>query len=123
MRAIGFQQPGGIDRNEALIDVGLPTPKPERRDLLVNVKAVSVNPVDTKKRKVIQPAPGAWQVLSWDAAGVVVAIGADVTLFFQRGDTVFYAGAIDRPGTNACAESRFAFVASTSCLATARRSF
>jgi len=59
MRAIGFQQPGGIDRNEALIDVGLPTPKPERRDLLVNVKAVSVNPVDTKKRKVIQPAPGA----------------------------------------------------------------
>jgi NADPH:quinone reductase len=100
MRAIGFQQPGGIDREEALVDIELPTPKPERRDLLVEVKAVSVNPVDTKKRKSIQPAPGAWQVLGWDAAGVVVAIGSHVTLF-QPGDAVFYAGAIDRPGTNA----------------------
>jgi len=100
MRAIGFQQPGSIDREEALVDIELPTPEPERRNLLVEVKAVSVNPVDTKKRKGIQPAPGAWQVLGWDAAGVVAATGPDVTLF-QPGDAVFYAGAIDRPGTNA----------------------
>ncbi len=99
MRAIGFQQPGSIDRDEALIDIDLPTPKPERRDLLVEVKAVSVNPVDVKIRQSAKPEPGTWKVLGWDAAGTVIAVGSDVTLF-QPGDAVFYAGAIGRPGTN-----------------------
>ena len=100
MRAIGFQQPGSIDRDEALINIELSTPTPEGRDVLVEVKAVSVNPVDVKIRQSAQLEPGNWQVLGWDAAGIVTAVGSDVTLF-QPGDSVFYAGAIGRPGTNA----------------------
>jgi NADPH:quinone reductase len=93
MHAVGFQQPGRIDRETALTDIELPTPKAEGRDLLVEVKAVSVNPVDTKMRKGAepaqgtQPAPGAWQVLGWDAAGVVAAVGPAVTLF-RPGDAL-----------------------------------
>jgi NADPH:quinone reductase len=100
MQAIGYQQSGNIDRDQSLVDIELPIPTPTGRDLLIEVKAVSVNPVDTKVRKTNQPDPGNWKVLGWDAAGVVSATGPDATLF-QPGDEVFYAGAIDRPGTNA----------------------
>ena len=99
MQAIGYRQPGEIDRADALVDIALPTPTPTGRDLLVEVRAVSVNPVDTKIRKGSAPEPGAWKVLGWDAAGVVAAAGPDATLF-RPGDDVFYAGAIDRPGAN-----------------------
>ncbi|NUB22780.1 zinc-binding alcohol dehydrogenase family protein, partial [Azospirillum formosense] len=77
-----------------------PRPEPQGRDLLVEIKAVSVNPVDTKVRRNMPPAPGAMKVLGWDAAGTVVAAGPQATLF-KPGDAVFYAGAIDRDGTNA----------------------
>ena len=97
MQAIGFQQPGSID---VLINIEQPTPTPEGRDVLIEVKAVSVNPVDVKVRQSAKIEPSHWKVLGWDAAGIVTAIGPDVTLF-QPGDEVFYAGAIDRPGTNA----------------------
>lgn len=100
MRAIGYQQPGSIDRDAALVDIELPTPRPEGQDILVEVKAVSVNPVDIKIRQSAKPDSGDWKVLGWDAAGIVTAVGPDVTLF-QPGDPVFYAGAIGRPGTNA----------------------
>lgn len=100
MRAIGFQQPGSINRPEALVDIELSTPTPTGRDLLVEVKAISVNPVDVKIRLSAKPEAGNWKVLGWDAAGIVTAVGSEVTLF-QPGDEVFYAGAIGRPGTNA----------------------
>ncbi|MFM2304012.1 MAG: hypothetical protein RLZZ135_1422 [Cyanobacteriota bacterium] len=100
MRAIGFQQPGSINRPEALVEIELPTPTPTGRDLLVEVKAISINPVDVKVRQSAKPEAGNWKVLGWDAAGIVTAVGSDVTLF-QPGDEVFYAGAIGRPGTNA----------------------
>lgn len=100
MKAIGYQQPGAIDRSDALVDITLPTPVPEGRDILVAVKAVSVNPVDVKVRASRQPEPGAWTVLGWDAAGIVTATGPDATLF-KPGDEVFYAGALTRPGSNA----------------------
>ena len=96
MLAVGYQQPGGVD---ALEDFEQPTPTPTGRDLLVEVRAVSVNPVDTKVRKGVAPEPGAWKVLGWDAAGVVTSAGPDATLF-RPGDAVFYAGALGRPGTN-----------------------
>ncbi len=99
MRAIGYQQPGAINRDDALVDIELPTPTPTGRDILVAVRAVSVNPVDTKVRRGTAPEPGQWKVLGWDAAGVVTATGPDATLF-RPGDEVFYAGAIGRPGTN-----------------------
>lgn len=100
MRAVAFTQSLPIDAPDALIDVERPRPEPRGRDLLVEIKAVSVNPVDTKVRRNMPPAPGAMKVLGWDAAGVVVAAGPQATLF-KPGDAVFYAGAIDRDGTNA----------------------
>ena len=99
MRAIAYQTPQAINAETALVDIELPTPEPKGRDLLVEIKAVSVNPVDTKLRRNAAPTDGGWRVLGFDAAGIVTAVGPDVTLF-KAGDAVFYAGAIDRPGTN-----------------------
>jgi zinc-binding alcohol dehydrogenase family protein len=100
MKAIGYRIPGSLDRDDVFLDVTLPDPVPGPRDLLVRVKAVSVNPVDTKIRVSTQPADGGVKVLGWDAAGIVEAVGADVTLF-KPGDEVFYAGEMTRQGTNA----------------------
>ncbi|ONN66145.1 zinc-binding alcohol dehydrogenase family protein [Herbaspirillum sp. VT-16-41] len=98
MKAIVYRQHGlPISNPESLIDTTLPEPTPGERDLLVEVKAISVNPVDTKVRAgspVKEP-----RVLGWDASGVVRAVGSAVTLF-QPGDEVFYAGSITRPGSN-----------------------
>ncbi len=99
MRAIGYHEPGGIDRDDALLDIELPMPEASGRDLLVAVKAVSVNPVDTKIRRSARPDGGDPKVLGWDAAGIVHAAGPEASLF-RPGDAVFYAGAIGRPGSN-----------------------
>jgi NADPH:quinone reductase len=80
----------------SLVDVELPVPSPSGRDLLVRVEAVSVNPVDTKRRMVETKEA---KVLGWDAAGTVHAVGSDVTLF-KPGDAVYYAGDVTRSGTN-----------------------
>jgi NADPH2:quinone reductase len=100
MKAVGFKAPSPIDVPESLIDLDLPQPVPTGRDLLVAVRAVSVNPVDTKVRASRKPVEGQAEVIGWDAAGVVEAVGPEATLF-KVGDPVFYAGAIDRPGSNA----------------------
>lgn len=100
MRAIGFTENGSIDREGALLDLNLPKPTPTGRDISVEVKAISVNPVDGKMRTVRVPAEGVPEVLGYDAAGIVAAVGPDVSLF-KVGDEVFYAGALTRPGTNA----------------------
>jgi zinc-binding alcohol dehydrogenase family protein len=99
MKAVGYRQSLPISHAEALLDVELPEPTPADRDLLVQVKAVSVNPVDTKVRVRVAPAAGETNVLGWDAAGVVLETGPQVTLF-KPGDEVWYAGSIARPGTN-----------------------
>lgn len=97
MKAIVFTQNGlPIENPDSLIDMDLPKPTPGPRDLLVEVRAVSVNPVDTKIRAgtvVTEP-----KVVGWDAVGVVREVGTEVTLF-QPGDEVFYAGSIVRPGS------------------------
>ena len=100
MRAIGYQTPQPIEAATALVDFDLPRPEPTGRDILVAVEAISVNPVDTKIRASAKPADGDWKVLGWDAAGTVTAVGPDATLF-KPGDAIFYAGAINRSGTNA----------------------
>ncbi|RAR63479.1 MULTISPECIES: zinc-binding alcohol dehydrogenase family protein [Halomonadaceae] len=100
MKAVGYKQSLPVTASEALEDIELPTPEAQGRDLLVRVEAVSVNPVDTKIRQNVSPEGGEYKVLGWDAAGVVEAVGEDVTLF-QPGDKVWYAGAVDRSGTNA----------------------
>jgi len=99
MRAVGYREAGPLGRPHALVDLELPDPQPGPRDLLVRVAAVSVNPIDTKVRRTRRPAPGAVQVLGWDAVGAVEAVGADVR-GFAAGDRVFYAGSLNRPGAN-----------------------
>ena len=101
MRAIAYRQPGPIDRPDALLDVELPKPAPTGRDILVKIQAVSVNPVDTKVRAGAPPLEGrAERILGWDAAGVVEAVGSEVSRF-HVGDEVFYAGDLMRDGSNA----------------------
>ncbi len=99
MRAVGYQKSLPINDPHSLVDVDLPKPEPKGRDLLVEVRAISVNPVDTKVRRRAEPVPGGWKVLGWDVAGTVAAVGAEAKAF-KPGDAVFYAGAITRPGAN-----------------------
>ena len=99
MKAIAYYASLPINDPNALQDIELPAPVAGPRDLLVEVKAISVNPVDTKIRQNVTPQDGAAKVLGWDVAGVVKAVGSDVTLF-KPGDKVFYAGSLVRPGGN-----------------------
>jgi zinc-binding alcohol dehydrogenase family protein len=100
MKAVGYIQPQAISQPDSLMDIDLPDPVATGRDLLVEVKAVSVNPVDTKVRASSAPAEGqTYKVLGWDASGIVKAVGPEVTLF-KPGDRVWYAGSIARPGTD-----------------------
>lgn len=100
MKAFGFFQNLPIDHPDALQTVTLPEPELRDHDLLVEVRAVSVNPVDTKVRKGGDvPTDGAPRILGWDAAGVVVATGSAASRF-KVGDRVWYAGDITRPGCN-----------------------
>lgn len=97
MKAITFTQHAlPIEDPQALFDTDIPRPTPGPRDLLVEVRAVSVNPVDTKARAgTFTKEP---KILGWDAAGIVREVGSEVTLF-QPGDEVFYAGSIARTGS------------------------
>lgn len=99
MKAIGYRLAGPITARDSLIDFDSPDPIPGPRDLRVAVKAISVNPPDVQLRARVSPAEGQIKVLGFDAAGVVDAVGSEVSLF-KTGDEIFYAGAIDRPGTN-----------------------
>lgn len=100
MKAVGFFQNHPLSHPEALVDVDVAEPTVGPDDLLVEVKAVSVNPVDTKVRAGGTVPANAPRVPGFDAAGIVRAVGASVQGFVP-GDEVFYAGAIDRPGSNA----------------------
>jgi len=98
MKAIGYKTPLPISDPNSLLDIEMPVPTPTDRDLLVEVKAISVNPADVKIRATSKPDDGQFKILGWDASGVVTAVGPSVTLF-KPGDQVFYAGSIIRPGT------------------------
>ncbi|MGF1475291.1 MAG: zinc-binding alcohol dehydrogenase family protein [Geminicoccaceae bacterium] len=100
MKAIGYTSTGPIDREDALIGFEMEKPSPTGHDLLVRVQAISVNPVDYKIRMRRAPGGDRPDVLGWDAVGEVVEVGNDATMF-KPGDMVWYAGTIDRPGTNA----------------------
>lgn len=99
MKAVGFTRYLPVTDPESFLDLNLPKPAPQGRDILVAVKAVAINPVDTKVRSPkdkVEPAP---RVIGYDAAGVVEAVGPEASLF-KVGDEVYYAGDITRPGTN-----------------------
>ena len=99
MKAVGLKQYLPIENENSLLDVEMPKPTAKGKDLLVEVKAISVNPVDTKVRAPKDKVESEPLVLGWDAAGVVVEVGDEVTEF-KPGDEVYYAGDITRPGSN-----------------------
>ncbi|ENU10237.1 zinc-binding alcohol dehydrogenase family protein [Acinetobacter calcoaceticus] len=99
MKAVAYQKAGPITSPEALVDVELETPVAEGHDLLVSVQAISVNPVDTKIRNNVNAENNQWKTLGWDAVGIVEAIGDQVSQF-KIGDEVWYAGALNRQGSN-----------------------
>ena len=101
MKAVGYREPLPIEDPLSLEDLEIEKPVPRDRDILVQVKAISVNPVDTKVRAKTKPDEGKeYKVLGWDAAGVVTAVGPLVSML-KVGDEVFYAGCIARQGANA----------------------
>ncbi|WP_437882275.1 zinc-binding alcohol dehydrogenase family protein [Pseudomonas sp. LRF_L74] len=100
MKAIGFYHALPIDDPQSLVDLELPEPTLRDHDLLVEVKAVSVNPVDVKVRAGSTPPAGQPRILGWDASGIVRKVGSRVSCF-REGDRVWYAGDITRPGSNA----------------------
>jgi len=100
MKAIGYQQSLPIENELSLQDIELETPAAHGHDILVEVKAVSVNPVDFKIRQAMPAADGEYKVIGWDATGVVKSVGENVSLF-KPGDKVWYAGDITRSGSNA----------------------
>ena len=103
MKAVGLYKHLPIEDPQSLLDLDIQQPKnPTGHDLLVAIKAISVNPLDTKVRRGTIPPPeneNIPRILGWDAAGEVIAVGSDCTLF-DKGDAVYYAGSITRPGTN-----------------------
>lgn len=102
MKAIGFKTSLPITEADSFIEFEMEKPVPAGRNLLVKISAVSVNPVDFKVRqnsakdKVLDTP----KVIGFDAVGVVEAVGPEVSLF-KVGDPVFYAGDINKPGSNA----------------------
>jgi len=99
MKAVGYIESLPPSDSQSLFDFEAEAPVPGARDLLVSVRAVSVNPIDCKVRMRAQGTPEKPKVLGFDCAGVVLATGPEVSLF-KTGDEVFYAGSILRPGTN-----------------------
>src|SRR5258706_2866475 len=97
MRAVGYFAPGPIAAPDSLRDIELPRPSATGRDLLVEVRAVSVNPVDYKVRASAPAAEGAAKVIGWDAAGIVVEAGAQGPLF-QVGDEGVFCRRHSSPG-------------------------
>lgn len=110
MKVVSFHKPLPVSDPESFLDLNAERPLPAARDLLVEIRAVGINPVDAKIRAGGGPGSptGELKILGWDAAGVVRAIGEEVTLF-APGDEVFYAGSVDRPGSYAefqCVDER-----------------
>ncbi|MBS5912443.1 zinc-binding alcohol dehydrogenase family protein [Paenibacillus macerans] len=99
MKAVGFYKYLPINDPESLLDVEIEKPVPGGKDLLVKVKAISVNPVDVKVRSPKNRTEQTPRVIGWDVAGIVEQVGPETTLF-QPGDEVYYAGSIVRAGGN-----------------------
>ncbi|SDN98668.1 zinc-binding alcohol dehydrogenase family protein [Alkalicoccus daliensis] len=99
MNAVGLFESLPAENEESLQNIEVEKPSPQGRDILVEVKAVSINPVDTKVRGSVKEKLEEPKILGYDAAGVVVATGEEVSLF-SPGDEVYYAGSVGRQGTN-----------------------
>lgn len=108
MKALGYSEQGPVTSPGSVVEFETTDPVPSSNDLLVEVRGISVNPVDFKVRANRPPPEGDPRILGWDASGVVRAVGSDVTMF-KPGDEVMYAGEFTRNGTNAelqCVDER-----------------
>src|SRR5258706_14994359 len=99
MKSVGFHRYLPIDHPESMLDLEVDTPAAAGRDLQVEIRAISVNPVDTKRRAPKDAVEKTPKILGFDAAGVVKSVGPEATLF-KPGDAVYYAGSVIRQGTN-----------------------
>ncbi|QBD79518.1 zinc-binding alcohol dehydrogenase family protein [Ktedonosporobacter rubrisoli] len=97
MKAIQLSPSHSLDIPNSFSDVEIQDPTPGSRDLLVRVKAISINPVDTQVREAMPRTESVPLILGWDVAGVVEAVGSQCNLF-RPGDAVYYAGDWKRPG-------------------------
>ncbi len=95
--AIGYTRNLPVTDPHCLIRRDVEVSPPGPHDLLVEVEAISVNPIDVKQRAHVRP--DGFRVLGFDAAGIVREVGEAVTLF-GPGDEVYYAGSVNRPGSN-----------------------
>ena len=100
MKAIGYKENLPIEDVNSLQDIELKTPKATGKDILVEIKAISVNPADYKVRAEMPVEGDDWKVIGWDATGIVKEVGEDVSLF-KVGDEVWYAGDFTRQGSYA----------------------
>lgn len=98
-KAVGLYQGLPLSDPKSLQDLTVKVPQPTGRDILVAVQAISVNPIDTKQRQV-QAKTTTPRILGFDAVGQVLAVGERVTSVMTD-DVVYYAGAVDRPGSDA----------------------
>jgi zinc-binding alcohol dehydrogenase family protein len=99
MRALGYTKAHSLDQFN-IQEVEVEKPKIKETDLLVQIRAISVNPVDTKIRQRKSSDDSSPIILGWDASGIVLEVGADV-VDFKVGDEVYYAGELNRAGSNA----------------------
>ncbi|EJH4944221.1 zinc-binding alcohol dehydrogenase family protein [Listeria monocytogenes] len=95
MKAVGLTK-----ASTGFVDIEIDQPVPGIHDLLVKIKAISINPVDTKQREATKLSGEEVRILGWDAVGEVVDTGSDVTLF-KTGQDVYFAGDVTRPGAYA----------------------
>jgi NADPH2:quinone reductase len=102
MKAIGFKKSLPVSDSNCFEAFEIEQPRAKGHDVLVKISAIAVNPVDYKVRQSsaknqILETP---KIIGWDAVGIVTEIGEQVTLF-KKGDRVYYAGDLTRPGCNA----------------------
>lgn len=100
MKAIAYKKPYAVDHPELFSTIELAQPTAQGRDLLIEIKAISINPVDIKVRQRTSQNNEEWIILGRDAVGIVKQVGHEVQNY-QIGDEVFYAGTINRDGSYA----------------------
>lgn len=98
MRAFGFTGPFSPEKQNYVEQLDVATPAPDGHDILVEVKAVGINPVDTKVRERAAATNDSPVILGYDAAGIVKGVGDKVSRF-KVGDEVYYAGLVSRAGS------------------------
>lgn len=96
MKAFAYCYDEKVD-GQSIVAIDLPPLSPEPADLLVEIDAVSINPVDLKVRDGRPAGDTTPLIAGWDAAGRVIATGSEVD-GFTAGDRVMYAGDVTRPG-------------------------